>query len=86
MTVLDLLLRGGLVIDGTGAPARRADVGIKDGRVAVIGDTATSRRHATIDVDGLVVAPGFIDIHTHYDAQLLWDPAAVPRRSTASPR
>jgi N-acyl-D-aspartate/D-glutamate deacylase len=75
--VLDAVIRGGEVVDGTGSPRRRADVGIQDGRVVTIGavdDTAG----ITIDADGLVVSPGFVDIHTHYDAQVLWDPATTP--------
>lgn len=75
--MLDVLLRGGSVIDGSGAPARRADVGLRDGRVAEVGDvTGPARR--TLDVDGLVVAPGFIDPHVHYDAQVMWDPGLSP--------
>jgi N-acyl-D-aspartate/D-glutamate deacylase len=73
----DLLLRNGLVIDGTGAPARRADVAITDGRIAAIGNVADGATR-TIDASGLAVAPGFIDPHTHYDAQICWDGALTP--------
>ena len=68
----DLVIVGGTVIDGTGSPGVRADVGIRDGRVATIGKLDGGTGQA-IDAGGLVVAPGFVDIHTHYDAQVLWD-------------
>ncbi len=75
--IYDLHLQGGTVVDGTGAPRFQADVWIKDGQVARIGDTpqggGAQARH-TIDAAGLVVAPGFVDLHTHYDAQIRWDP------------
>ncbi|MEX2198207.1 MAG: amidohydrolase family protein [Burkholderiales bacterium] len=73
----DILIRGGTLIDGTGAPATRADIGIKDGRIAAIGDHAGTAKR-TIDASNLVVAPGFIDPHTHYDAQICWDGATTP--------
>jgi N-acyl-D-aspartate/D-glutamate deacylase len=74
--MLDVAVRGGAVVDGTGAPRRRADVGIADGRVVAIGEVGQA--HRTIDADGLVVAPGFCDVHTHFDAQAFWDGALTP--------
>jgi len=73
MPDFDLKITGGMLIDGTGKPRRRTDVGIKDGRVVALGD-GLGAAHQTFDAQGLVVAPGFVDIHTHYDAQVLWDP------------
>jgi N-acyl-D-amino-acid deacylase len=73
----DLLLRNGLLVDGTGAPARPADVAIAGGRITAIGKVADGAARV-IDAAGLVVAPGFIDPHTHYDAQICWDGAVTP--------
>jgi N-acyl-D-aspartate/D-glutamate deacylase len=75
--VLDVLIRGGEVVDGTGAPARRADVAIRGGRVTEVG-SVTDDAEVVVDADGRVVCPGFVDVHTHYDAQLMWDPTASP--------
>ncbi|MDJ0789997.1 MAG: amidohydrolase family protein [Myxococcota bacterium] len=73
----DLLIRGGTVIDGTGAPARTADVAIQDDRVAAVGsDLGPAKRE--IDATGLLVTPGWVDIHTHYDGQVTWDPHLSP--------
>ncbi|MEU3515211.1 D-aminoacylase [Streptomyces sp. NPDC006654] len=75
--MLDHVIKGASVVDGTGAPGFTADVGIRDGRIAVIG-TVTEESRTVEDATGLVLAPGFVDPHTHYDAQLFWDPYATP--------
>jgi N-acyl-D-amino-acid deacylase len=72
----DIVIRGGTVVDGTGAPGRRADVAVADGRIVDVGTGLSGRR--SLDASGHVVAPGFIDIHTHYDAQVFWDGALTP--------
>jgi N-acyl-D-aspartate/D-glutamate deacylase len=74
--MVDLVIRGGTVIDGTGAPGRLADVAIEGDRIAEIGSRLSGDRQ--LDASGCVVAPGFVDIHTHYDAQVFWDPALTP--------
>lgn len=69
---LDLKITGGTLVDGTGAPRRKADIGVKDGKVVAIGKVDGEAKK-TIDASGKIVCPGFVDIHTHYDAQILWD-------------
>ncbi len=74
MATYDLVITGGIVVDGTGLPRRRADVAVKDGRVAAVGFVDPSEGDRVIDADGRVVAPGIVDPHTHYDPQLTFEP------------
>src|SRR5712691_5077061 len=74
MADFDVVLRGGIVIDGTQAQRYQADLGIRNGRVAALGRLKSSEGVRVLDASGMIVAPGFIDLHTHYDAQLFWDP------------
>ena len=69
----DLVIRGGSVVDGSGRPARTADVAIDHGRIAAVGDDVGAGRRE-LSADGLLVTPGWVDIHSHYDGQSLWDP------------
>src|SRR5918996_1083784 len=69
----DLIVKNGMVVDGTGFARYRADVGVKDGRIAEIGRLNGAAATTTIDAEGRFVAPGVIDLHTHYDAQPFWD-------------
>ncbi len=80
----DVVIRGGTVFDGSGAPGRAADVAIAGGAIREIGPKLRGERE--LDASGCAVAPGFIDIHTHYDAQVFWDPALRRRHPTVSPR
>ena len=77
MTMHDLVVKGGTVVDGTGAPARTADVAITDGVVTEVGRVDGSAREV-LDADGLLVTPGFVDVHTHFDGQITWDPLLTP--------
>lgn len=72
----DIVIRGGSLVDGTGAPARTADLAVTDGVITEIGDHLDGKR--VLDAAGHVVSPGFVDIHTHYDAQVFWDPSLTP--------
>jgi N-acyl-D-aspartate/D-glutamate deacylase len=75
--MLDLKIVGGTIVDGSGNSRFRGDLGIRDGRIAAIGQVEEEARE-TIDASGLIVAPGFVDIHTHYDVQVFWDPTLSP--------
>src|SRR5919204_633401 len=74
MPEYDLVIRGGTVVDGTRLPAFKADVAIAQGRIARISGTIAGRGRRELDASGCIVAPGAVDLHTHYDAQLNWDP------------
>ncbi len=79
MTSADLIIRNGTVVDGTGAPAYRADVAIKGDRIVAVAPSIAASAPREIDATGRLVTPGFVDVHTHLDAQLAWD--ALPTSS-----
>ena len=76
MAEYDLVIQGGTIVDGTGIPRYRGDLAVKDGRVAKISGRISAGGAKEIDASGCIVAPGAIDLHAHYDAQLNWDPYA----------
>ena len=73
----DLVIRNATLVDGTGAPARRADIAVDGDTITEVGGVAATG-HREVDADGLLVTPGFVDIHTHYDGQVTWDPVVAP--------
>src|SRR5262245_63013451 len=78
---MDLLLRRASLVDGTAAPARPAEVAVEGDRIVAVadpGELTAGPRTEVVDLDGLTLAPGFIDVHTHYDAQILWDGDLTP--------
>ena len=75
--MFDLLIKDGMLVDGTGLPRRQADVAVKDGKIAGIGRFGRSEARETLDAEGRVVAPGIVDLHTHYDPQLVFEPFAT---------
>ena len=74
MADFDIHIKSGTIVDGTRVPRYRGDVWMRNGRIAQLGGRVVGSASKTIDADGLIVAPGFVDLHTHYDAQIRWDP------------
>ena len=90
MATYDIIIRGGTIVDGTRAPRYISDIAIKDGHIAKIGGLNGGDADREIEAKGLIVAPGFVDLHTHYDAQIFWDPyctlSGLARRHLHRPR
>mgnify|MGYP000879242615 FL=1 len=74
----DLLIRNATLVDGSGAPARQADVSVTGGVIEEVGEKLVGRARRDIDADGLVLTPGFVDLHTHFDGQATWDGDLAP--------
>src|ERR1700716_4143321 len=74
MAAYDIIIKGGTIVDGTRTPRYVSDIAIKDGKIAKIGGLVRSTADRVLDAQGFIVAPGFVDLHTHYDAQIQWDP------------
>ena len=74
MAQYDIIIKGGTIVAGLRTPRYRSDIAIKDGKVAKIGGLNSSTATKVLDAKGSIVAPGFVDLHTHYDAQIQWDP------------
>src|SRR3979409_1439280 len=77
----DLLIRNATIVDGTRAPRYTGDIGVRDGKIAGVGELSGARAEREIDAHGYVAAPGFIDVHTHDDRLLFSDPAMTPKAS-----
>ena len=77
MASYDLIIRGGTIVDGTGAERFTGDVAVKDGLIAAVGEVSGDADEE-IDASGKIVTPGFVDVHTHYDGQATWDPEMAP--------
>ena len=76
--MLDYVITGGTIVDGSGAPPTTGDVGVRDGVIVLVGETITEAAKETIDADGAIVTPGWVDVHTHYDGQVSWDDVMDP--------
>ena len=77
MNIYDLVIKNAIIIDGLGNPASQGGLAVKDGKIAAIGDDLGEAKE-TLDAGGMTLAPGIVDLHTHFDAQLTWDPYATP--------
>src|SRR6185369_16575130 len=75
---MSFIVRNARIVDGTGGPSQHGDVAVRDGKIAAVGKDLPAQGTRTIDADGKVLAPGFIDVHTHFDPQICWDRLATP--------